>query len=169
MTTNGAYTASALTAESSCMGWAPLRKPDSSASRTTPGAVSSIICSAVSTLLTADNPVLVHRLACLLHASFSPRLATRPLRFTNPSPPSGWVGDFHPQAIDPARHNRDRGSSHLLAPPTPPYRRVRIRRFSKLSPCGPEVRVVVRHKSFATRQVSVSASPSSEPVKLSRS
>src|ERR1700726_1157263 len=65
--------------------------------------------------------------------------------------------------------NRDRGGSHLLAPPTPPYRRVRIRRFSKLSPDGPEVRVVVRHKGFAALQVSVSASPSSEPVKLSRS
>src|SRR5580658_92316 len=26
------------------------------------------------------------------------------------------------------------GSGHPLAPPTPPYRRVRIRRFSKLSP-----------------------------------
>ena len=65
--------------------------------------------------------------------------------------------------------NRDRGSSHLLAPPTPPYRRVRIRRFSKLSPEGPEVRVVVRHKGFAALQVPVSASPSSEPVKLSRS
>jgi hypothetical protein len=64
--------------------------------------------------------------------------------------------------------NRDRGSSHLLAPPTPPDRRVRIGRFSKLSPCEPEVRVVVRHKGFAALQVSVSASPSSEPVKLSR-
>ncbi len=66
-------------------------------------------------------------------------------------------------------NNRDRGSSHLLAPPTPPYRRVRIRRFSELSPCGPEVRFVVRHKGFAALQVSVSASPSSEPVELSRS
>ena len=56
-----------------------------------------------------------------------------------------------------------------IIPAHPPYRRVRIRRFSKLGPCGPEVRVVVRHKSFAARQVSVSASPSSEPVKLSRS
>src|SRR5258708_38478142 len=65
--------------------------------------------------------------------------------------------------------NRDRGSSHLFAPPTPPDRRVRIGRFSKLSPYGPEVRVVVRHKGFATLQVSVSALPSSEPVKLSRS
>jgi hypothetical protein len=54
-------------------------------------------------------------------------------------------------------------------PAHPPYRRVRIRRFSKLSPDGPEVRVVVRHKGFAALQVSVSASPSSEPVKLSRS
>src|SRR6267378_6119786 len=35
-------------------------------------------------------------------------------------------------------------------PAHPPYRRVRIRRFSKLSPCGPEVRIVVRHKGFAT-------------------
>ena len=67
------------------------------------------------------------------------------------------------------RLNRDRGSSHLLAPPTPPYRRVRIRRFSKLSPCGPEVRVVVRHKGFAVLQASVSASPSSESAELSRS
>ena len=34
---------------------------------------------------------------------------------------------------------------------------------------GCEVRVVVRHKGFAALQVSVSASPSSEPAKLSRS
>src|SRR5215467_7236907 len=39
----------------------------------------------------------------------------------------------------------------------------------RLSPDGPEGRFVFRHKGFATRQVSVSASPSSEPVKLSRS
>src|ERR1700746_4055860 len=52
----------------------------------------------------ASNPVLVHQLACLLRASFRPRLATTPLRFTNPSPPSSWVGDFHPQAIEHARH-----------------------------------------------------------------
>jgi hypothetical protein len=52
--------------------------------------------------------------------------------------------------------------------PLPHHRRVRIRRFSKLSPCGPEVRVIVRHRGFAALQVAVSASPSSEPVKLSR-
>src|SRR6266571_8922654 len=49
-------------------------------------------------------PVLVHRAATLLHASFRPRLATTPLRFANPSPPSGWIEDFHLQATDHARH-----------------------------------------------------------------
>ncbi len=42
--------------------------------------------------------------AALLHASFRPRLATTPLRFANPSPPSGWIEDFHLQAVDHARH-----------------------------------------------------------------
>jgi hypothetical protein len=49
-------------------------------------------------------PVLVHRAAALLHASFRPRLATTPLRFANPSPPSGWIENFHLQAVDHARH-----------------------------------------------------------------
>src|SRR5207253_10819906 len=52
----------------------------------------------------ASYPVLVHRRAPLLHASFRPRLATTPLRFANPSPPSGWIEDFHLQAVDHARH-----------------------------------------------------------------
>ena len=52
-------------------------------------------------------PVLVHRAAVLLHASFRPRLATTPLRFANPSPPSGWIKDFHLQAVDHARHTRN--------------------------------------------------------------
>jgi hypothetical protein len=45
----------------------------------------------------ASYPVLVHRPTLLLHASFRPRLATMPLRFPNPSPPSGWIRDlsFH--------------------------------------------------------------------------
>src|SRR6058998_2243228 len=42
------------------------------------------------------HPVLVHRLAPLIHASFRPRLATTPLRFSSPSPPPGWAEDFHP-------------------------------------------------------------------------
>ncbi|MFY9957905.1 hypothetical protein, partial [Bradyrhizobium sp.] len=33
-------------------------------------------------------------------------LAVTPLRFANPSPPSGWVKDFHLQAVDHARHTR---------------------------------------------------------------
>src|SRR3981189_158979 len=51
-------------------------------------------------------PVLVHQAAALLRASFSPRLAAAPLRFANPSPPSGWIEDFHLQALDHARHTR---------------------------------------------------------------
>jgi hypothetical protein len=54
-------------------------------------------------------PVLVHRAATLLHASFRPRLATTPLRFANPSPPSGWIEDFHLQAVDHARHTTKQG------------------------------------------------------------
>jgi hypothetical protein len=52
------------------------------------------------------DPVLVHRAVVLLQASFRLRLATTPLRFANPSPPSGWIEDFHLQAIDHARHIR---------------------------------------------------------------
>jgi hypothetical protein len=35
-----------------------------------------------------------------------------PLRFAKPSPPSGWLGDLHPRAIEHARHatNPLRGS-----------------------------------------------------------
>jgi hypothetical protein len=51
-------------------------------------------------------PVLVHRAAALLRASFRRRLATTPLRFANPSPPSGWIEDSHLQAVDHARHTR---------------------------------------------------------------
>src|SRR6267143_1717114 len=53
----------------------------------------------------------VHRLALLLHASFRPRLATTPLRFANPSPPSGWVEDFHFLAAGPAQHTVPRSQS----------------------------------------------------------
>jgi len=51
-------------------------------------------------------PVLIHRAAALLHASFRPHLAMTPLRFANPSPPSGWIEDFHLQAVDHARHTK---------------------------------------------------------------
>ena len=53
-------------------------------------------------------PVLVHRAAALLHAFFRPHLAMTPLRFANPSPPSGWIEDFHLQAVVHTRHTRKR-------------------------------------------------------------
>src|SRR4029077_13862229 len=56
--------------------------------------------------------VLVHRAAVLLHASFRPRLATTPLRFANPSPPSGWIEDFHLQAVGHARHTTKKAPDH---------------------------------------------------------
>jgi hypothetical protein len=43
-----------------------------------------------------------------------------------------------------------------------PERRGFTGKSGKFGPCGPEVRVIVRHKGFAARQVLVSASPSSE-------
>jgi len=55
------------------------------------------------------HPVFVHRLAPLLHASFRPRLATTPLRFTITSPPSGCEEDFHLQAVEHARHTKNPG------------------------------------------------------------
>jgi hypothetical protein len=59
----------------------------------------------------ASYLVFVHRIAALLHASFRPRLATTPLRFANPSPPSGWVEDFHLQALEHARHTAKAASA----------------------------------------------------------
>src|SRR5262245_28708803 len=53
-------------------------------------------------------PVLIHRAAALLHASFRRHLAMTPLRFANPSPSSGWIEDFHLQAVDHARHTEKR-------------------------------------------------------------
>jgi hypothetical protein len=54
------------------------------------------------------HPVLVHRLAPLIHASFRPRLTTTPLRFSSPSPPPGWAGDFHPLAVEHVRHTKQK-------------------------------------------------------------
>src|SRR3984893_9710209 len=38
-----------------------------------------------------------------------------PLCFANPSPPSGWIGDFHPQAIEHAGHTTKPLSRSLVA------------------------------------------------------
>jgi hypothetical protein len=61
-------------------------------------------------------PVLVHRAADLLHAFFRPHLAMTPLRFANPSPSSGWVEDFHLQAVVHTRHTTKNGGA--FAPPS---------------------------------------------------
>ena len=52
----------------------------------------------------ASHPVLVHRVAALLHTAFRPHLAAMPLCFANPSSPSDWVEDLHLQAVEHARH-----------------------------------------------------------------
>ena len=62
------------------------------------------------------HPVFVHRLAPLLHASFRPRLATTPLRFAMTSPPSGCQRDFHPQAVEHARHTKSAAGLKGLPP-----------------------------------------------------
>src|ERR1700675_4380643 len=58
-------------------------------------------------------PVFVHRAAALLHAFFRPHLAVTPLRFANPSPPSGWIEDFHLQAVVHTRRTRKTPGSCL--------------------------------------------------------
>ena len=67
-------------------------------------------------------PVFVHRVAALLHASSRSSLATTPLRVANPSPPSGWIKDFHLQAVD---HARDTRAGKAAFAPCPPPRRDR--------------------------------------------
>src|SRR5882762_2200580 len=60
----------------------------------------------------ASYPVLVHRLASLLHASFRPRLAASvvsPLRFAMTSLPSSCQRDFHPRTVEHARHTKQKG------------------------------------------------------------
>ena len=59
----------------------------------------------------ASDPVLVHRLASLLRASFRPRLAASvisPLRFAITSRPSRCEEDFHLQTVKHARHTQKR-------------------------------------------------------------
>src|SRR5207244_6547045 len=70
----------------------------------------------------ASDPVFVHRLARLLHASFRPSVAGTPLRFAITSPPSGCEKDFHLRAVEHARHTkkgRSRSSSLSVTTRTP--------------------------------------------------
>ena len=46
---------------------------------------------------TAYYPIPVRQVVALLHASFRRRVTRTPLRFANPSPPSSWIRDLHPQ------------------------------------------------------------------------
>jgi hypothetical protein len=69
----------------------------------------------------ASYPILVHRHALLLHPSFRPRLATTPLRFANPSPPSGWIRDLHPQTVEHARHTKTPTAWKRSRAPTLPH------------------------------------------------
>ena len=66
---------------------------------------------------TAYYPIPVRRVADLLHASF--RLASRatPLRFANPSPPSSWIRDLHPQVEKHAWQTKKRASQLCAAMP----------------------------------------------------
>jgi hypothetical protein len=36
-----------------------------------------------------------------------------PLRFAIPSPPSGWIEDFHLQAVVHARHTKKKGPEEI--------------------------------------------------------
>jgi hypothetical protein len=59
----------------------------------------------------ASYPIPVRRAAALFHAAFRPHLAVTPWRFASTSPPSGCAGDFHPQAVEHARHTCICGST----------------------------------------------------------
>ena len=59
----------------------------------------------------ASYSVSVRQAAVLLRTSFRHRLAVMPLCFAKPSPPSGWLGDFHPQTIEHARHTTEAATS----------------------------------------------------------
>src|SRR5215472_4878561 len=58
--------------------------------------------------LYASDPVLVHRLAPLLHASFRRHLTVTPLRFAITSRPSRCEEDLHLLADQHARHTTKR-------------------------------------------------------------
>src|SRR2546425_10747128 len=84
-------------------------------------------------------PVFVHRLALLLRASFGPSVAGTPLRFANPSPPSGWVEDFHFLAAGHAQHTRQARFERAFFPlwnPSP-TRRKACRRQARRQNGGP--------------------------------
>jgi hypothetical protein len=69
---------------------------------------------------TASYPVLVHRLTLSIHASFRPRLATTPLRFTFLHLHLAGTGTHTPQTVKHARHTlRHTGRLRQPLPPCP--------------------------------------------------
>ena len=75
----------------------------------------------------ASYQVSVRQLALLIHTSFRPSLTATPLSqilrslgevecFSNPSPPSGWIGDFHSLVNMHVRHTRLKLAGRFLAP-----------------------------------------------------
>lgn len=64
----------------------------------------------------ASDQVSIRQLALLIQASFKPSLAATLLPFSNPSPPSGWIGDFHSPVYKHARHTRFSFAGAISAP-----------------------------------------------------
>ena len=58
----------------------------------------------------AYYPIPVRRAATLLHASFRRHVTATPLRFANPSPPSSWIRDLHPQ-VDKHAWQTEKGAA----------------------------------------------------------
>jgi hypothetical protein len=90
------------------------------------------------------HPVLVHRLAPLIHASFRPRLATAPLRFSSPSPPPAWAGDFHPQAVEHVRHTKKTTGGVPVANPRRNQRDFRFSTGEQNGSHAPEIVFLLR-------------------------
>ena len=101
-------------------------------------------------------PVLVHRAAALLHAFFRPHLAMTPLRFANPSPSSGWIKDFHLQAVVHTRH-----TSQRVARMRAPDERNSARAEMTSSACPPPISLPQR---WWARRKSAFAHPTAHPI-----
>jgi len=101
-------------------------------------------------LLIANSPASAGLVSdsCPSAHAFAPRflqtrLATTPLRFANPSPPSGWIRDLHPQTVEHARHTMAvHGKDYGEKPPTSFPRTLEIDRTDSHIP-PPRLRLLV--------------------------
>jgi hypothetical protein len=114
-------------------------------------------------------PVLVHQAAALLHASFRPRLTATPLRFANPSPPSGWIEDFHLQAVAQARHTKKRNSYREFRLPVGTKKVTSLWRLVVIYHAGAEFvkhgRGAIRERRIYTAGDRVAAAPAERPLR----